>query len=125
MKIAHLKYLVFLIITAGLTYFILSKNNALRNARNQINVLELELDSLNSISLNYQALRSSYDSLYRSLDNARNQIVLLQGEVGTDNQIHVSAMRDIGNELSELLHDFNHTTVEYSGDSLDVDSLKF
>lgn len=104
---------------------ILFGRSSLREAKKLTKELELRIDTLESVEVEYKALEKRYVDLYDQFSETRMQISEFKDKLAKISEEQTSSVSNIKNELNTLIETYDSIEVSIPLDTTNLDSLKF
>lgn len=112
-----------LALTLGLN--ILFGRSSLREAKKLTKELELRIDTLEAVEVEYKMLEKRYVDLYDQFSETRMQISEFKDKLAKISEEQTRSVSTIKNELNTLIETYDSIDVSIPLDTANLDSLKF
>ena len=105
--------------------FFLRSQYSIKTAKENIQSLKEQVDSLRKISSNYTLLKLSYDSLYANMEGSKRKLTELQEKINTLSVSQISSLKTIKSELTLIAKDLDSLNSIPTIKPTTLDSLRF
>ncbi len=104
---------------------ILFGRTSLKEAKRITKELELRIDTLQIVEEEYKKLEEKYIDLYNEFGKTRMQLSDFRDKLARISESQNASLRNIRNELGNLVEEYDTIDVSIPMDSVSLDSLRF